>query len=394
MNMRRIHGPLSLLGLAGAVASLAGCGDSFLNEEMHLGNEAKMRPIAVTFEPPEASPGETVTATLLRWDPNPAGTTAQWRASLDFDIGLYGSDPREANVVELATLGTIGPAVDDGNGFVSQSVTFTVPPSTLVGASSLDPLFEDDLLADVARELLPDIPPAEVDKEAVNGFLAGLTVDDLAGLDTASRDGILAVADLFACEIRLRVTLESDIVVDVTRNLTVRHSRRLGSENVNQNPVVTRWEVVGVASPDFDWDDLDEFDGTVERWSFLAAGGDPPEVRVPRRDGWTYYLTIESDRETYASPFSTDRSFEENVDHRWYWFHVDDPGNGFVLFRDDEGEETDMEMLDDNVRFEPPGGAGEVRFRVYSVVRDERLEWERYGAAPGLTVAVGEVVFE
>ena len=81
------------------------------------------------------------------------------------------------------------------------------------------------------------------------------------GIRTRIEDGagyphsaILAMADLFATQIRLRATLTGGQIVDVTRNVTIRHSGRLGSPNVNTNPTLGEFEIVVIPRPDADWD--------------------------------------------------------------------------------------------------------------------------------------------
>lgn len=83
---------------------------------------------------------------------------------------------------------------------------------------------------------------------------------------------------------------------------------------------------------------------------------------------------------------------EEQGENRWYYYRLDAPGSGHVLFANDVGEETEMYELDEDVRLLPPGGTS--RYRLVAVVRDVRVEWQQYGAALGATVVVGEVVFE
>ena len=372
-------------------AVLAGCGEDFTNEEMQLGAGGKPRPLAILCEPAEASPGETVTVSLV-WhelDPGPAET--DWRVALDHDPGMYGADVVERRIVDLEQVVDIPDPVGDDGGFLTQTFTMTVPDSTLLWASCWPEVLDDDALLLPAGAALPGTTGEGIAKADVDAFLAALTPDDLAAMPAAERDAILRLADLFACEIRLRVVLRGGVTVDVTRNLTVRHSRRLGSANVNENPATAEYAVVGIARPDFDWDDIDTYTGEKRRWTFPAGEG--ASLEIPRRRGWTYYLHLTIAPQRYASPTDPDRLLTENTTLRWYYFRLDDPGAGPDLFVDDAGEATEMWALDESVRLQPPAGGAAPRYRVVACARDERIEWEMFHATPGAALIEGEIIF-
>ena len=58
-----------------------------------------------------------------------------------------------------------------------------------------------------------------------------------------------------------------------------------------------------------------------------------------------------------------------------HYYRLDAPGSGHRLYADPEGNETEMFELDDDVRMLPPGGTA--RFRLISAVRDVRGEWQQ-----------------
>jgi hypothetical protein len=379
-----------LLSLLTATWVLTGCGEEFLNEEMQLGIDNKLRPLAVLCDPPEAAPGQPVTITLRYWDPDPDETEVSWRVALDFDSGIYEASPVERRYVDLDELLAIDSPIDTGDGFMTQSFTYIVPDSTLLWTSAIPDELDDGMWS-VLADLVPaaDGPPAKAD---LNALLAGLTAEDLAAMDPEERDLIRDLADLFACQIRFRARLDHEMVLDVTRNLTVRHSSNLGSPNVNANTQVTRYELVAVRRADVEHDDLDQYEDEIQRYPLLDASGLPVAVQLPANSGWTYYLETEFAAQEYTSPFSGDRLFEENAGHRWYTFRNDDGDPQHVLLRNEDGEDVAMYELDEWVRLTPPE-SGESSFRVFVCIRDERPEWSGYHATPGAVLAEAEITF-
>lgn len=379
-----------ILLLLAVTALLAGCGDEFLNEEMLLGTENKLRPLAVICEPAEASPGQPVTVTLRYWDPDPDQTDVTWRVALDYDTGLYESAPVERRTVDLDALLAIGSPLDTGDGFMTQSFTYVVPDSALLWSSAIPESLDEGVWS-----VLADLWPAGAGsptKSDLNELLAGLTPDDLAALDSDERDLLLGLADLFACQIRFRARLDQDSVLDVTRNLTVRHSGRLGSPNVNANAQVTRYELLAVPGANVEHNDLDQYSGRIQRFALIDAAGAAIDVRVPVHADWTYYLETEFAAQEYTSPFSGDRLFEESAGHRWYSFRSDDGDPMHALFRNEAGEDAAMYELDEWVRVTPPDG-GESSFRVFVCIRDFRPEWDGFQAAPGAVLSEAAVTF-
>ena len=181
--------------------------------------------------------------------------------------------------------------------------------------------------------------------------------------------------------------LVDGLTVDVTRNLTVRHSRRLGSDNANANAEITRFVIGSVPVVDLDLDQLDEHTDQITWHEFDANG----EAHVVVDPGRTYFARVRFAPETYTSPYDDASSLAELGNYRWFYYRLDAPGSGHQLFADDEGEEAEAWDLDEDVRLLPPGGAS--RFRLTAVVRDDRVEWARYHAVPGQNVAEGVVVF-
>lgn len=390
---RSIRSAVSGLFLLSAALVAGGCGESFTNEEMHLGPEAKPRPLAVLCEPPEAAPGEQIAITLVFHESDASASTVAWRAALDYNPGMYGADVVERRLVDLDAETDIPPFVDDGHGFRTQTFSWTVPDSTLLMASSLPDLIDDPAIVALATVLLPDLPPEGVTKRAIDAYLRALAPADLASMDAATLAAHRDLSDLFACQIRLRARLTAGFVVDVKRSLTVRYSRALDSSNVNTNPEIAGFEVIGIPEPDVDWSDIETYRDRLEHYPF---GGDATvsEARVPFRADWTYYVTMLAVPQTYTSPFSPGRLFEEQSTVRWYFFRLDDPGAGQDFFVDDEGEAAEMWALDEEVRLQPPTDGDSPRFRVALCARDQRVEWEMYQGTPGATLVFGDIVFE
>ncbi len=390
MRNTRLHRLLPVLGLLPAL--LAGCGDGFTDVEMHLGSEEKVRPYALLCEPPEAAPGDTVTLTLLAWAPDPAALHVGWRVALDYNLGPYQADEVERRMVDLDATIPIPTPTSDAEGFVRQSFRYVVPDSTLLWSSALPDPMRDEVMVELARLLLPaGVDPSS--RGSIERYLRELRAEEILALDPAARAAVFALADRFAARIRFHATLHAGITVDVTRNLTIRHSGRLESPNTNQNPEVASLEVIAIPARDVEDPDDPEHQDGIMRFPLTSAAGTMPEVRVPRHDDWTYYLVLSPGLQEYTSPFSGDRLFTENDTYRWYYFRLDAPSADFALFRDDPGDETEMWSLDESVRLMPPIDAPESRYRVVACLRDERPEWALYQATPGLTVATAEIVF-
>ncbi len=377
-----------LFGLV-VLSVLAGCGDDFLNEEMLLGDENKLRPLAVVCEPAEVSPGQEITVTLYYWDPDPDETSIDWRVALDYDSGLYGADPVERGYVDLGQVTAIDPPVNTGEGFMRQSVSYVVPTTVLRETSAIPTALDEEPWSSLTELVSPgeDLTQSDMDD-----FLSSLTVGDLASLNAQERALVLDLADIFACQIRFRIQLRQERILDVTRNVTVRHSRRLGSPNVNENTRLTQWDLVAVPVADVGYDQIDDYSDQLLRFDLIDGAGDPVPVSVPAHADWTYFIETDFAAQSYTSPFSDDRVFDEHADHRWYTFRRDDGDVGYPLLRNEDGEEAEMWELDDWVRIVPPN-SGESIFRIYSCVRDDRPEWEGFHASSGTALTATEITF-
>ena len=224
--------------------------------------------------------------------------------------------------------------------------------------------------------------------------MRGLTVDDLAALDEPTLVAVQRLADLFACAIRFRATLDDGaMTVDVTRNLTVRYSRNLASANVNTNASITRWAIGVIAERDVDLRQLDRWADRIVWHEFSGTSPDGlPEARVAVDGDHTCFVRVRFEPQRYSSPFEPDTEVQEQGEYRWYYYRLDEPRSGHRLLANDDGEQTEMWELDDDVRLLPPGGTS--RYRLIAVVRDVRVEWVQFAASPGATVVVGEVVFD
>jgi hypothetical protein len=366
----------------------AACSEAFNDLEMHLGLESKTRPLAILCEPPEAAPGDTVMVTLYLHTPDPAALGLSWRVALDYDLGPYGTDEIERRLVPL----TPPAPADEGLGFLRQQFRFVVPDSTLLWASALSDPVSDPATVALAAALLPAGTPSPPAKAAVAEFLAELTAAELAAMPAATQAAVWGLADRFASRIRFRAAIDADLHVEVTRNLTIRHSGRLGSPNANRNPAYDEFEVLAIPHPDVDFDDRLLYADELLHYPF-AAGEGLPAQRVPRHADWTYYVSLMAQPQFYTSPYSGEQLFAEQSSFRWYYVAVDDPADPYPLFRDDAGDATEMWALDGSVRLEPPPAVGERRYRLICCLRDSRPEWDHYGTTPGLTLVSGELTF-
>lgn len=375
--------------LTTVAAGLAGCGLGFPDEEMHLGLQDKVRPFAVLVEPPEAAPGQTVQVTLLGRASRPDQLDISWRVALDYSQGLYEVDEIERNFRALAA----PPAAADEDGFLTQTFSWTVPDSVLQQTSALPEVLDDPVLTALLAGMpgfVADTPPT---RAQVAAWLADLTPEGVAALASGEREAVWALADRFACQVRLRATLRTDEVVEVTRNLTVRHTARLGGPNANLNTRVRDFAVVAMEKRDATESDID--DTAVPRTWYRFVDGDgirvADQVQIPVHEGWTYYLTAGFEAQSYDAPFEPGLVVQEEGDFRWYYYRQDAPSAEHQFFVTEDGQEAEMWDLDEHARIDPAGPGS--RFRVVVAVRDTRGDWAQYQAAPGTGVAEGVVEF-
>ncbi len=371
-----------------AAMALSGCTEGFPDEEMHLGIEDKTRPFAVVIEPPEAAPGDTVLVTLKARTPDADALDITWRVARDFDTGLYETDSVERNYVDIS----VPLPTTDSDGFLDQSFQWIVPDEAFFLTSAIGDIIEDPMMVVLAEELIgPDAgsPPT---KAAVDAWLKNLTPEIVQSMGDEERQATFALADRFACQVRFRAELRSDLVVDVTRNLTIRHTGRLFGPNANHNGQVYSFGVAALEKRDATVDDL-ENDAITRIWyPFIEnAIRVADKINIPARDNWTYYAVVDFEHEQYSSPFNPDLQLTESGSHRWYYYRQDDPTSEHQFFVNEEGNEAEMWELEREARLKPDGAGS--TFRIITAVRDQRDDWIMYHATPGGSVQEGVIEF-
>lgn len=379
--------------LAPLLLTQTGCDTTFPNEEMDVAGEPKTRPFAVVCNPPEAAPGETVTVSMYYYEPDPDRHDVSWRVALDYDLGLYEADEVERDYIDLDA--QVAPPIHDEHGFCIQAFTYTIPDDALLRASSQPEVITDELVLALARPLLSLAEDEPLTKAELDLHLA-MTADGNVSwwyiVDEQTRLAWGRLADLFACEIRFRASIDGSVRVDVTKNLTVRYSPRLESVNVNENIIVESTRIQAVPHPDIAYDDIDDYADEIQVY-WLSTSGWPGELQeIPLHDDWTYYLKAEFTIQEYTSPFDDSFRWEEVFGH-WYYYDLDHPGSGHPLFIQDDGGEAEMSDLDNSVRLSPPARAGQLGYRIATCLRDERLEWRGYAYTPGVDLVYSEFVF-
>ncbi len=366
-----------------AVGALAGCGDGFPDEEMHFGLEDKVRPYAVLVEPAEAAPGQTVQVTLLAQAPDPDELDITWSVALDYNLGLYETDEVDRNYRQLAA----PLPVVDGDGFLRQTFSWVVPDSAQLYASILPEVITDPTMVFLAEQLV-----GSTTKTAIDAWLKARTAAEVAGMDELEQAGTWALADRFANQVRFRATLRTGRVIDVTRNLTIRHTARLDGPNTNRNAEVSHFAVVAVEKEDADPDTITDAATPKTSYSFIEQGVRvAADVQIPIHSNWTYYISVDYFPESYTSPFDPTLVLTESGVYRWYYLRQDAPQSLHQLFATDEGEEAEMADLGQVARIMPAGVGA--TFRVMAAVRDHRDDWVAYQAAPGATVQEGVIEF-
>ncbi len=378
----------NMLWLLLVPTAFCGCGESFPDEEMHLGLENKTRPFTVIVDPPEAAPGQTVSITLLAHTPNPEDLDITWRVAQDFDRGLYETDEVERNYLVLDP----PEFTTDEDGFLTHTFQWVVPDSALLLSSALPQILTDPVTVTLAEELIGQGAGNPPTKEAVDAWLKNITADEVAAQDPQTRQAIWALADRFACQVRFRAVLHSDLIVDVTRNLTIRQTSRLFGPNTNENAQISRLAVVALQKSDALEEDLED-PQVPQTWYYFYDRSEPiaTKVEVPRYSDWTYFLVTGFFPEQYTSPFNLEMQLSEQGSYRWYYYRQDDPTSSHQFFAAEDGTEAEMWNLDHVARIIPAGVGSAFRFAL--AIRDERGEWVSFNGVPGGSEYEGIVEF-
>ena len=369
------------------VLAQSGCDTTYPNEEMDIEGSDKTRPFAIVCSFAEATPGMMVSFTLHYYEPDPEHHDVTWKIALDYDLGLYEAD-EERDIVEPDI--TWVPTWDE-YGFCVQTVILTIPDDVLLRASSQPDVITDELVLALARPLLEKGPDEPVTKGEIDTFLINPYGTPGSVMDEETMEAVRWLSDLFACRIRVRATIDGTVTVDVTKTLTVRYSREFNTLNVNMNPVTRLPKIVSVPHPDVPYEDFTQYGPEIETYEIFPVDNAFGPTLVPLHHDWTYFLLQTMSLQNYLSPFGDDLQYE-NYSIRWYHYGLTG-APGHALFAQDDGDEAEMFDLDKEVRLIPPARSSEHAFRIVSCVRDMRLEWSNYGFTPGVSLKMGEFIF-
>ncbi|MCP4545169.1 MAG: hypothetical protein GY835_01735 [bacterium] len=362
--------------LLGAVL-LTGCSNDFDTNELDVNSGSKTRPFTIICDPPDASPGETVAVTLRFYEPDPANVTVIWQLALDYTDDIYGDQESEDGIVDLHEIALIPAPVFDENGVGEQTFEFVVPENTLLVSNGLVDVYDADLPPALA-ELFGQATPGQLTRAELDAFFSTCDPTEYDGETLAI---LQEISGYFACQIRLRAKIRSGISLDVTKNMTVRYSRKLGSGNINHNPVIDWMALLSVHHKDVDdFDDVGNYTcDTTYVWH-----GDPEQMEtdpIPVKRNWTYYLIVRHRTEMYVSPAGL--THEEDHSSDWYYLRLDDTATSADFMEEESGHDAHMSSGEGYVQVTPPINEASRRIRIFAVVRDFRYEWELFNAAPG-----------
>jgi hypothetical protein len=366
---------------------VAGCSTDFA-QEMEIKPGEKTRPLGIICEPAEAVPGETVQVTARYYDPDAAAAASSWRLALDYRLDRYYELEYEGPPIDLEPLMQESRTDVDDDGIVTQTFRFAVPDSCLLVSSAVPEVIATDLPPAIAELLQPAGPYPT--KQEVDAFLASV---DTTALSPDELAWLQFYGDLFACQIRLRCTLRGGTPLSITRNLTVRYSRRLGSHNENLNPFITAIALIDVRSSDVDdKNDIHNFESDTT-FVYHSDPSVPVERTIEVQSGHTYFLETRDEKQSYVSPAGL--RHDEQYEYFWYYTrHHSAQDDLFFIKQDDGSENSDMGPKDEIVRIEPPPSSlGPQRYLLHLVVRDLRPEWRMYQATPGTAYAGVELLF-
>ncbi len=374
--------------LLSAVAGLSACTDGFPDEQMHLGNEDKVRPFAVIIDPPDVAPGDTVQVSLLAQISDPDALDITWRVALDYSDGLYQADEIERNYRDIE----VPFPVTDEDGFLKHTFQWVVPDSAILWASDIPEVLDDPAMVLLAEELIGPEAGSPPTKSAVNAWLNELTPQDFIDMSPLEQEATWALADRFAIQVRFRAALRTDRMVDVTRNLTIRYTRKFSGPNTNENEDIRHYFVVAVEKENAPVEDIYNEDIPQTGHFFISNANRISDlVQVPYHATWTYYMVSLYTVQSYFAPFDPGVEITEGTLDQWYYYRQDQPFSDHQFFVDEDGDGVEMFELDAVVRIMPDGAGS--RFRVVASLRDHRLDWVSYNAAPGQVVEEGIVEF-
>jgi hypothetical protein len=359
---------------------IAGCGGEFPNEEMNISGAQKLRPVAVECDPPEAVPGESVTVSLYYYAPDFEAVVADWSVALDYRIGLYDVDEVEGQIVDAVP---DDPVIDHIGGLVRQRLHFTIPEDVLLTSGAQPVVIEDEMILALARPLLGKSDQEPVTKQELNAYFV------LRACDGSATPEEKWLADLFSCEIRFKIRLIDGIQVDVTRNLTVRYSRVMGSDNANTNSEFLYVKLLGIPVADVDAADVGLYEELMTEIVLYDRGATTIGRTIGVYDDWTYFLQTTYSYQSYTSPFDPVTQHEESNNTVWYHKDANDPASDAPLFVTDSGDEAEMGDLSTLVRLAPPTGSVSHKYQVTTVAYDWRDEWQGiYSTTKGVSLVM------
>jgi len=310
-------------------------------------DKSKTRPLAIVCEPAEAAPGDTVLVKYYSFKKQ-TPSVAFWRLFLDIGYSNFGTRMAEKEERRLTDLWLAGSTAD--------SFRFVMPESTILYSSALRIAFPDavpgiDSLLNMLITLGVPVPP----------------------------ESLIAI-DQFRTLTELKLHTEADITLDVTKNLTVRYSRRFNSPNVNVNPSV-RW--VGIYSVKKENmsapDSINKYSGTTFQYLYNMDNPGLVSDTVVIDSGCSYFVAadsldpgVDTGRQAYSYVSYIDsgivRPDTEDVFFDWFYTNVDYQSgmaqDSLMLFVSDRSI--------DRVRFLPPVETTMHDFKLYLTVRDFR----------------------
>lgn len=381
--------------MAPLMLAQSGCDTTYPNEEMDIAGSDRTRPFAIVCEPAEAVPGEMVGVWLFYYEPDTDLRDVSWQVALDYDMGLYEADEIERDIRPIHVPHLPSP---DPQGFFQHYGSYQVPDDALLRATSLPEVITDELVLSLARPLLDKESQTPVTKREIDVFLADVagTEDWDLAVDPDTAAAIRLLSDLFASRIRFRATINGTVHVDVTKTLTIRYSREIGTINVNENTTGASPRIVAVPHPDVAFEDYSQYADEIMIFELtrlypLLPYEDP--TPVPLHTDWTYYLTTALSLQHYVSPHEQQVQQEDYI-LRWYHYGLTSGAAAHPLFAQDDGGEAEMGDLDSDVRLIAPATGTGYEYRIITCAYDYRVEWRSYAATPGTDFMMSSFVFE
>ncbi len=301
------------------IIGLIACSD-FSETYENVIQDKKIRPFAITMDPAEAAPGDTVHVRLHIHDAE-KNYAINWQLALSYQVGNKGLTTEASHIIDLNSEGRHFNSSADGLGF-----SFVIPND------SNNPILLSPMVPSLVRKS-GNISITE------QGALATLGITDLSGglplqtliqaIDSSQSipNSLSPLIDNLTSLIQIKAMVTSPgFSVDVTKQMTVRYSNTLDSgnyiSNVNKNPTIDSLGIIRVFELGVEDETLlsSVISDTIYFHRENTIPSTPSFDTLTITEGYSYFLIAasENNNQLYRSP----DEFVHHEKHIYQWFYT------------------------------------------------------------------------